>query len=519
MAFKRSSHRLILFIATVVFSFCLIVLSPAMASPKNKTGNKIKTLDFAIQYIFDGNFDPVEKNFINLQFLFRSIYSAPFKLNTHLRIEPLLLEKYERNGKQIILYIKENARFSDGSPITAEDMRLSFEAGMTLSDSPNPVYKWIEGGEELFQGKTPHCTGLKTLGDKILEIRLKEENAEIETYFTANTMSILPRHRNRERKPGGMVFSGPFQVTDYREKGKESIVTLKKNPHYFGPAGKIDVIYLHFYKESSDYERIIDIGKPDVFLYNQGLTFPSSRHKYNYFKTPSFGAFYIKLNPREGPFKDKKLRTYLKDIILSLDLVENEKWELMAPCKMILPYSLTGYFVFDPIAPGNFQELMPKKTIKISCLNPNYGIRTTLMPLLKKKLKKYNLDLELKWAKNLDIVRFQERKASFDLTTLYYLVDIPLSSYFYETLFTPGHELNLFGYKVPKAMELLADYRKEDDELKKLKVLSQLETIAQEEAFLIPLMNPLSILGYKDSVKNVKIDKFLQINFEDIDVE
>jgi len=102
---------------------------------------------------------------------------------------------------------------------------------------------------------------------------------------------------------------------------------------------------------------------------------------------------------------------------------------------------------------------------------------------------------------------------------LYFLIDTPLSSYFYETLFTPGHELNRIGYTVPEALQLLNDFRQETDELKKLKILSQLEEIAQEEAFVIPLANPLSILGYKDHLKNVKVDRSLNIYFEDIHVE
>ena len=151
-------------------------------------------------------------------------------------------------------------------------------------------------------------------------------------------------------------------------------------------------------------------------------------------------------------------------------------------------------------------------------VNEDSGIRTTVIPLLKKKLKKYNLDLELQWD-SLENISQREKKGDVDLTSLYYLVDIPISSYFYENLFTAGHELNLFGYEVPKALKLLTDYRKESDELKRLKILSHLEEIAQDEAFFIPLMNPLTLLGYKNHVKNVRIDKFLNIYFEDIDVE
>ena len=500
----------------------LIVLAAAFAvwtpADSASTGKKTKTLHFAVPYAFDFNFDPVERNYINLQFLFRSTYSTLFKLDDHLGVYPFLLEHYERKGKTVIFQIKKNARFSDGSPITAADVISSIEAGMRHSSCPNPVYKMIEGGEEFFRGKARRCTGIKDLGPRVVEIRLKDENVDFAYYFTASIMSVLPQHRNRDRKPGKMSFSGTFRVVKFQKKEKEGIVTLEQNPYYIGKKSNIKTLIVHFYHEYSDFEKDIRKGKPDLFLYNRHNMVPRSRYRYYYFKTPSFGAFYFKLNASRGPFRDKRLRTFLKNFILSWDPARSEKWELTAPQKMVLPYSLPGYSVFSPMVPGNFKELAPKKKIKIVCVNPRDGIRQALMPLIKKKLSKYNLDLELEW-ENLSVVQQREKKGDFDLTSYYYVVDVPLSFYFYENLFTPGHELNLVGYEVPEALELLAAFRKETDEFKKLRVLSQLEKIAQEEALLIPLLNPLYLLGYKGYVKNVRIDKFLNIYFEDIDVK
>ncbi len=503
----------VLFLLVLLVAFSVWMLADA-APP----GKKTKTLHFAVPYSFDFNFDPVERNYINLQFLFRSTYSTLFKLDNHLRVYPFLLEHYEQKGKTVIFQIKKDARFSDGSPITSADVIMSIEAGMRHSSCPNPVYKMIEGGEEFFQGKTKRCTGIKDQGPNVVEIQLKDENVNFAYYFTASIMSVLPQHRNRDRKPENMSFSGTFRVVNFQKKEKEGVVTLEQNPYYIGKKSKIKTLIVHFYHEHSDFENAIRKGEPDLFLYNRHIKLPRSRYKYNYFKTPSFGAFYFKLNASKGPFKDKRLRTFFKNFILSWDPARSEKWELTAPSSMVLPYSLTGYSVFNPMVHGNFKDLAPPKRIKIACVNSAAGIRQTLLPLLKKKLSKYNLDLELEW-EDLNIVQEREKKRDFDLTSYYYVVDVPLSSFFYENLFTPGHELNLVCYEVPEALELLAAYRKETDEFKKLKILSQLEAIAQEEAFLIPLLNPLSLLGYKGYVKNVRVDKFLNIYFEDIDVK
>lgn len=503
----------VLFLLVLIFAAAVWT-----AAESTLPGKKTKILHFAVSYPFDFNYDPVERNYIYLQFLFRSIYSTLFKLDSQLGVHPLLLENYEQKGKTVIFQIKKDARFSDGSPITAADVIRSIEAGMRHSSCPNPVYKAIAGGEEFFQGKTQHCSGIKDHGSQTVEIGLKDENIDFAYYFTASIMSILPQHRNRERKPQDMSFSGTFRVVDFQKKEKESIVTLEQNPYYIGKKSKIETLVVHFYHVHTDFEKVIRKGQPDLFLYNYHIKLPRSRYKYNYFKTPSFGAFYFKLNASKGPFRDKRLRTFFKNFILSWDPARSEKWELTTSSRMILPYSLPGYFVFNPMVPGNFADLAPKEKIKIVGVNPREGIRQILLPLLKKKLSNYNLDLELEWD-DIDRVQEREKKRDFDLTSYYYVVDVPLSAYFYENLFTPGHELNLFNYEVPEALKLLASCRQENDEIKKLKILSQLETIAQEETFLIPLLHPLSLLGYKDYVKNVRIDKFLNIYFEDIDVK
>lgn len=494
----------------ILFIFIIIaLLSLSMKGPKQKS------LDFAIPLAYEVDYDPVKGNYINLQFFFRAVYATLFKLDENLHPYPFLLETYERKGKTVIFDLRKDARFSDGSDITSADVVRSIEAGMSYSTYPNAVYKMIEGGEELFKGKTTHCSGITIVGPKRFEIRLKNENAEFEYYFTAVMMSILPE--NRSRKKDKMLFSGPFQVVKEEQKKEQRVLTLKKNPWYIGEKPVIETLFIHIYRDYTDLEKAILKGGPDLFLYNLRHRMPRTGDEYNYFKTPTFGGFYFKLNPKSGPFKDKRLRTFFKYFIRSQNFSESQEWVLTTPYHLVLPYSLTGYPVFKQIAPRDFKPYAPGKPVTIKCINSRFGIRSSLFPLLKKKLKKYNIHLELHWD-SLNNIYKQERAGTVDLTSVYFMADVPLSSYFYETLFTPGHELNLFEYEVPEALKLLNDYRRETDEIEKLKLLSRLEEIAQEEAILVPLLNPLAILGYKKHLENVSIDKFLNVNFEAIDV-
>lgn len=475
--------------------------------------SRVKTLDFAVPVSFDGNYDPVERNRINLAAMFNAIYSPMFRLDERVRPYPFLIEKFERKGKTVSISIRKDARFSDGSSITSADVVASLEAGMVHNTYASPVYKIIEGGEDLFKRKTKHCSGFKILSPKSFEIRFLHSNVEFSHYFATVLMSVLPKNRK-----GRLRFSGPYQVVNQEIKSKKTIVTLQRNPWYLGKKTRIDTIRFHFYKRHQDFETAILRGEPDMFLYNRRFQVPRSRHKYKYYKTPTFGGLYFKLNAASGPFKDKRLRLFFRDFVLSQDFGKSLKWQLSSPSFKVLPYNLMGYSVFNSITPGDYTKSAPSKTVTIRCVNRKSGFRRRFIPFLKKKLAPYNIKLNVEWDE-LANIQEREKKRDLDLTAVFYLVDIPQSAYFYENLFTPGHELNLFGYEVPEALQLLNDYRNEQNNIKKLRILSRLEQIAQDECILVPLVNPLALVGYKEHVTNVSIDKFLHVYFEDMDVQ
>lgn len=478
-----------------------------------------KVIHIAFQREFKGNYDPTAGDHFAMSPLYFNIYSTLFRLNTELKPYPFLVSSSEQSEGRITINIKEDANFSDGTPISAEDVAYSLEMGMSRGLFPSPVYRIIVGGEEFFNGKSKRCTGIRVQGHKRLVIRLKDKNAPLLYYLTSPALSILPRHRQVLGKSKKLVFSGAFKVKEQRVLDRETVVVLERNTQFPGRRlSKIDTLYFHYYHQPEDFEKAVHKGEPDMFYYNRPQRIPVSRYKYKYFKTPVFGAYYFKLNPLAGPFKDKRLRTLFKQFILSLNIPANTGWELTIPARVMLPHSLTGYTLFRPMSAEPPSNLIRDKIVKLRCINVNLPVRSELFPILKEKLQSYNFDLELTWVSGKEMLR-RENTGEFDLTFYFFIVDVPLSSYFYRTLFTPGQELNRLGYRVSKAQEILASYDKEKDELLRLRLLAQLERIAQEESFVIPLMNPLYLVGYKKNIINVKMDKYSQIHFEAIDVE
>lgn len=499
---------LFVFLGVIVFFFtCCQKKSPQSLKPKS--------LNIAIESNFNNAFHPVEDSYIiNYQPLLRSIYSTLFKLDSSLKPFPFLIKKYEKKGKTVFFYLKENSKFSDGSNITSKDVVWSIEAGLRYKLNPNPVYRLIEGGEDIYSGRTEHCSGIEILTPGSFKIDFKSENIEFPYYFTSINFSIIPEGWTRETK----IFSGAFKLVEVKSNKNKTVITLKKNPFYIGKKPKLDCLFFNFYKSHPEFERVIKLGEPDIFFYNFYFNLLKSDYKYHYFKIPLTGSFLFLLNPKSGVFKDKHLRLFFKNYILSFDFIKSEKLDYASQATHVLPYGLSGYFVFKPFKKENFAKYIPQKKITVRCFYPNTGIRKRIFPYLKEKLKEYNINLELHqetWAQ----LNPRMRRGDFDLTAFYYMVDIPNSFYFYENLFTSNIEMNPANYQIPEALELLTAFREEVNELKRLKILSCLEEIAQDESFVIPYLNSLCLLGYKSFVKNAKVNSFLYIPFEDINIE
>lgn len=474
-----------------------------------------KVLKFAIQTAFNRNFHPVEDAYIiNYQPLLRSIFSTLYKMNQDLKPYPFLIDREEVQGRSVIFHLKKNIKFSNGRPITSADAVWSIKSCLKYRLNPNPLYRLIEGGEAFFSGQQTDLPAITALSDRSFQITFTKPNVDFANYLSNSNLSVIPKGWTRDQK----VFSGAYILDEEEKKANYVEVILKRNPYYIGKRSNLDKVCIHFYETRTFLDEAIRRGDPDIFLYNFYYNIPKSEYKYHYFKTPLSGHFLFLLNPSKGIFKEKRYRTFLKQYLLHTDFTKREDWDFATRAEKILPYGMAGYFVFQPFQAQNLSTLIPKERIKVRCYYVDFGIRRSLIPFLKEDLKKYNVELEL-ISENWDTLSPRLRDGGFDLTAFYFMVDLPDSYHFYENLMYLSGDINPTGYQNPRAIELLNKYQDEPDELKRLKILAQLEKIAQEEAYVVPVLNSMCLLGYKDRLKNVKIDTFLTLPFEEFDIE
>lgn len=143
-----------------------------------------------------------------------------------------------RDGKTYTFYLRKDARWSNGDPVTAED----FVYGLRRSASPATasnraqVLLPIANAAEVLSGAMPtDQLGVRAINDHILEISLKGPTP----YFLnlLNDSSTYPVHRasvlehgSSFSRPGNLVSNGAYVLQDWKLRSR---IELVKNANYW----------------------------------------------------------------------------------------------------------------------------------------------------------------------------------------------------------------------------------------------------------------------------------------------
>lgn len=144
------------------------------------------------------------------------------------------------DGLTYTFKIRDNANWSNGDPVTAEDFVYTYQKTVTpetIGGNANKFYV-IENAEAIANGEAePDTLGVKAIDDKTLEITLASPTA----YFTdlLATPYFLPVNHNIASELGtdygtsaeNTVYNGPFVVSDWN--ATEIEWSLAKNDTYW----------------------------------------------------------------------------------------------------------------------------------------------------------------------------------------------------------------------------------------------------------------------------------------------
>ena len=228
---------------------------------------------------------------------------------------PLIAESVETDADRsfVEFTLDADARFSDGKPVTVDDVIFSFEL---LRGKARPIYRaWIGAVESM-----------EKVGERGLRLTFNEK-ADRETPLLLAMLPILPAHatdaENFDKsslKP--LLGSGPYVVDSVRPG---EVVTLRRNPDYWAkdhPSKRgfdnYDEIRINYFRDANTIFEAFKKGIIDVYIetdplrWKSGYDFPAvadGRVKQSEFEkgTPS-GMYGFVMNTRRPVFADSGVR-------------------------------------------------------------------------------------------------------------------------------------------------------------------------------------------------------------------
>lgn len=280
------------------------------------------------------------------------LYDGLVRFDRNGGIKPAIADHWavSADGKRYTFHIRANARFQDGTPVTAASFRYALDratdpalkspgAGTYLGD--------IVGVRTRLEGKAPTVSGVKVIDPQTLEIDLRRASSiflERLTYPTADPLDATTVSQGGSgwwRHPNG---TGPYRLESWSPGQR---LVLVRDPHYTGTAVKLAKItfvfdtdpkqYLTAYQNGSfDMVPVIPDALPLVFDTNSQLLADA-----RVYDMPSLT--YLGFNVRVPPFNDGRVREAVALGIDRMWIIHNVLGSGVPLATGLIPPGIPGY--------------------------------------------------------------------------------------------------------------------------------------------------------------------------------
>ncbi len=249
-------------------------------------------------------------------------------------IQKGLVEKEEQPADNIYVYdIKQNVKFSDGTPLTAEDVVYSLDRQRD-PDLPGELAWMFEDVESIEQ-----------TGDYQVTVTLKEPDATW-PYAMATTASLVISKKYAEEHSedfgtatGGFIGSGPYVLSSW-EQGSEIVLT--KNENYWDDTVKLDFnkVVFKFITDASVAKVALENGDVDIItqLAVDSANELESSPNVNIQPVDMFAENFLSFNTSKEPFNDVNVRKAIAYAINKQTLVDSVYYGKYAGVANALPF-------------------------------------------------------------------------------------------------------------------------------------------------------------------------------------
>ncbi|WP_078547764.1 ABC transporter substrate-binding protein [Litchfieldia alkalitelluris] len=430
--------------------------------------------------------------------------------------KPQLAEKWEvsDDGLTYTFFLRKDATFHDGTPVTAEAVEYSFIRAIDVGKSAAGIFAKVidKDSFEIIDDHTINITLKKPFGPFVKTLG---------TVFGNILNPNLADHHGDDLGEGYLadkeVGSGPYVLESW-DRGQKLV--LKRNENYWGDTPTMETVNILIIPEPSTARLMLEKGEidlidetmisPDVLLEMDG------KNGVEVVESPGYGIDYFPINMTKQPLDNKLVRQAIAHAINYDVIIENiflgggDRIGGIVPSGMFGFNEATKIYEYDlDKAKSLLKEAGQEDGFTMElAISENNEVRKNIAVMLQSDLAKIGITVEIKtyaWPTFLDLVT----SGKHDIGLVSWTPDYPDPDYnlwYFVHSESKGPGFNLAFYENDRVDELLEKGRKSVDDSERDAAYKEIQDIMAEDVPYIFIAQKSIKAPMKNWVKGYEIN-------------
>ena len=425
------------------------------------------------------SFDPFIAVAADTESILFNVYDGLFVLTDDGTMAPDLAESYEVSDdhKTYTFHLRENATFSNGNPVTVDDVVYTYQ-----------TYAEKKAGFELVDK-------IEAVDDHTLTISLTEPDA---SFLSLLNYGVAPKDDSIDLNITP-VGSGPYMITNY-VTGSE--VTLEKNPYYSTNPDRVPhldkiIVKVNMSDPAVKLNQLL-AGDIDLTQYMEPANAAMvEKRGLQVIAAPSNTVQILAFNEKEKPFDDVRVRKAVNYAIDKQAIIDDILFGQSTPLYSHMSPVMAAYYTEDlentyTYDPDKAKELLKEAgyenglsfTIQVPS---NYKRHVDTALEMKDMLAEVGIDAEVKqieWATWLQDI-YTDRKFQATVVGMGGKVDPDKVLNRYES----SYKRNMYNYNNPEYDALIAEGKAETDQAKRVEIYKKCQQLLVDDAVCVYTMD------------------------------
>ncbi len=398
---------------------------------------------------------------------------------------------FSRDGKILTLKLRPNIKYSDGSPLVAQDFLESWKVLLEPRGNRSfaTLFDDVVNAVEYRTGKITDFSqvGVSVNGPSEIVIRLVRPAPHFLSILAHYSFHPVHSSIRNSRNPSitSLICNGPYKVKSFA--GKRLI--MERNPNYWDRANvAIAQVEIQFTDDSENVTRAYSRGEVDWIDGVFDGDFVINRE--NIVVAASFASSYFYFNSAQAPYSDYRVRRALALLVDPQALREEQILGTTALIPPIPPYTLAQGI--DERNQEEAERLLAESGFPLGRGLPELKF---FIPEEGEILQRMVKVLEKSWEKYVKVAivtspwsQYHERTKTEDFTVAYqsWIGDFPDPLTFL-LMWETGSSLNTARFSDPEYDRLLEESRGKTRINERFQVLGRAENYLLQRAALIPV--------------------------------